>query len=125
MFDLSLFNEAGAVLAGVGHLGAKEEYPPDQIKPDHKHGHQTEAPVDDAVGDDPGDVKNTYQVVNVPENAADQTADESRIPVHLRIGFAKPAPKNAGTCAVETVPSPIARFSRPKALRVVLVVCDS
>ena len=67
-----------AVLEGVGDLGAEEQNQPGKIKPDHEHGHEAEAAVNFAVGDDAGNVEKTEEVVQMPQRPAHDAADERR-----------------------------------------------
>ena len=75
----------GAVLEGIRDLRAEQQNQPRQIKSGHEHRQQAEAAVNLAVGDDARNVKEAEHVVQMPECAGRDAADERGGKFHFRV----------------------------------------
>ena len=78
IFDQLVLQIRFAVLKGIGDLRAEQQDQPRKIKPGHEHRHEAEAAVNFAVGDDARNVEEAEDIVQMPQRAADNAADERR-----------------------------------------------
>ena len=67
-----------AVLEGVSGLGAKQHDGPGQIEPGHKNGDEAHAAVHPAVADDARDVKESEEVVQMPDGPGGDAPGQGR-----------------------------------------------